>query len=87
MPANQLCQYCITIRYSLNFRCHKICFEKLPDFMVPRVKAFDEYLKQIDCDPFFYFDKDSSRVEISLDNPQIPKITARTDCRATLYRS
>ena len=55
--------------------------------MVPRVKAFDEHLKQIDCDPFFYFDKDSGCVKISLHNPQIPKITARTDCRPTLYRS
>ena len=56
-PANELCQYCITIRYSLNFRCHKICVEKLPDFMVPRVKSFYEYLKHLDCDSFFYFDK------------------------------
>ena len=72
------------IHSSVNFRCHKICVEKLPDCMVPRVKASDEYLKQIDCDPI---DKDSSRVEISLDNLQMPNITVRTDCRPVLYRS
>ena len=55
--------------------------------MVPRVKSFYEYLKHLDCDPFFYFGKDNSRVEISLDNPQMPKITAKTDCRRVLYRS
>ena len=52
--------------------------------MVRRVKASDEYLKQIDCDPI---DKDSSHVEISLDNLQMPNITVRTDCRPVLYRS
>ena len=53
--------------------------------MVPRVKAFDEYLEQIDCDPFFNFDNDSSHVEISSDNTQIPKITARTATLQTIY--
>ena len=52
--------------------------------MVPRVKAFDEYLEQIDCDPFFNFDNDSSHVEISSDNIQIPKITARTATLQTI---
>ena len=52
--------------------------------MVPRVKAFDEYLEQIDCDPFFHFDNDSSCVEISSDNTQIPKITASTATLQTI---
>lgn len=54
---NELCCYCISIRYSLNFRCHKICLEELPDFMKPEVKTLDEYLKCVDCEPFFYWDK------------------------------
>ena len=41
--ANELCQFCIAIRYSLNFACHKIFLEKLPDFMLPRVKALNKY--------------------------------------------
>ena len=41
--ATELCQFCIAIKYSLNFTCHKVCLEKLPDFMVPRVKALNKY--------------------------------------------
>ena len=26
--ANEICQHCIAVRYSLNFRCHKICIDK-----------------------------------------------------------
>ena len=85
--SHELCQMCITILYSLNFRVHKICLEKLPDFMKPRVKTLNEYLGEINCDTFFYWDRKNSRVEISLDNPQMPKITAKTDNRPVLYRS
>ena len=85
--ASRLCKYCIQIRYSLNFRCHKICLEKFPDFMLPRVKSFSDYLKQLDCDHFFYFDKDKNTIAISLDNPLMDKIPSRTDSRPAFYRS
>ena len=83
--ANELCQFCIAIRYSLNFACHKICLEKLPDFMLPRVKALNKYWKELNCDPFFYFENDG--IEISLDNPKMEKITVATDHRLFLSRS
>ena len=61
-------------RYSLNFRAHKICLNKLPDFMKPRVKTLNVHLDAINCDPFFYWDKKNNPAEISLDNPKMPKI-------------
>lgn len=85
--ANSICQYCIHIRYSLNFSCHKFFLEKLSGFMVSRVKSFSGYLQQWNCDPFFYFDKDKNKISISLDNPLMDKIPSRTDSRPVFYRS
>ena len=78
---------CISIRYSLNFKTRRICLEKLPGSMVPKVKPLNEYLEHTDCDPFCYWDRRNNRVEISLDNPNMPKITAKTDYRPVHYRS
>ena len=55
--------------------------------MVSRVKSFSGYLQQWNCDPFFYFDKDKNKISISLDNPLMDKIPARTDSRPVFYRS
>ena len=74
-------------RYSLNFRAHKICLNKLPDFMKPRVKTLNVHLDAINCDPFFYWDKKNNPAEISLDNPKMPKILPKTDYRPVHYRS
>lgn len=83
--ANRLYEFCRQIRYRLNFRCHKICLDKVPDFMLPRVKALSKYLREIDCDPFFHYK--NNRIEISLDNPEMDKIVVETDHRPVLYRS
>ena len=72
---------CISIRYSLNYRVHKIFLEKLPGFMKIRVKTLHEYLEQINYDPLFYWDRKNNRVEISLANPKMPKILTRTHYR------
>ena len=44
--ASRLYEFCRQIRYRLNFRCHKICLDKVPDFMLPRVKALSKYLRE-----------------------------------------
>ena len=76
--ANEICQHCIAVRYSLKFRCHKNCIDKpgsfknnsLSDYLkkeVPeaskisdfgeylrmRVTPLNDYLKELDSDPFF----------------------------------
>ena len=49
--ANIICQYCCSIRYSLNFLCHKICVEDceyLRDFLKKhKMIPLDEYLKKL----------------------------------------
>lgn len=78
--ANEICQLCIVIRHTLNFKCHKLCLEKVPDFMRPEVNVLDRYLKELHVEPLFYFE--NNRVEISLDNPEMEKIPVRTDYRS-----
>ena len=108
--ANEICQHCIAVRYSLNFQCHKICIDKpgpfknnsLSDYLkkeVPealkindlgeylrtmRVTPLNDYLKELDSDPFFYFE--NNRVEISWDNPA-EKVPKKTDSRPIFFRS
>ena len=60
-----MCQHCIAVRYSLNFRCHKICIDKPGSFKnnslveylkkeapeASRINAFEEYLRKIGVIP------------------------------------
>ena len=43
----EVCSFCFTVRYLLNFKCYKLCVDTLP------VVPLGEYLKKIDGDPFF----------------------------------
>ena len=45
--------FCFSVRYILNFKCHKVCMNRLPDVLIDKVVSLDVYLKKIDCDPFF----------------------------------
>ena len=76
----EVCNFCISIRYILNSKCHKVCLDELPDTLIDKVVPLDDYLKKISCDPFFYLSKNTGLIEVSLDNPKDPKIPARTDC-------
>ena len=52
----------------------------MPDDFIEKVVSFSYYLKQIDCDPVFFFSGRTKMAEISLDNPneeQIPVLTDR----------
>ena len=44
---------CFSVRYILNFNCHKVCINELPDVFIDKVVPLDDYLKKIDCNPFF----------------------------------
>ena len=49
----KVCNFCFSVRYILNFKCHKVCMNRLPDVLIDKVVPLDDYLKKIDCDPFF----------------------------------
>ena len=67
--SHDVCGFCLSGRYLLHFKCFKICVEKVPDEFIEKVLSFSYYVKQINCDPFFFFSKKILMVEISLDNP------------------
>ena len=45
---NSICQYCISIRYSLNFLSHKICVQD------HKAVPLHDYLEKIPCEPFLF---------------------------------
>lgn len=54
-----ICQLCTQVSFVLNFTCHKICIEDTKDIRnfleKNKVISFDQYLKQISCEPFILF--------------------------------
>ena len=52
--SHEVCGFCFSVRYLLNFKCYKICVEEIPDYFVDKVVPIDTYLKKMNCDPFFF---------------------------------
>ena len=80
--------FCTQVSYVLNFACHKICIEDTKDIRnfleKNKVVSFDQYLKQISCEPFFYFENNC--IHVSLNNPRYD-VPVKTDSRHVFYRS
>ena len=49
----QICTFCSSVRYLLNFKSFKICVDKLAGFFVENIITLDQYFKRMNCDPFF----------------------------------
>ena len=80
--ATEICQFCVTVRYTLNFNTYKFCLED-SDFTrfflkEKRCVPLNEYLSKSFCNPFWYFDYSQNRIFVSLENPIyiVPKRTA-----------
>ena len=72
----EVCQFCFNVRYLLNFKYFKIYLRFENELVTIR-----QYFKSIkECEPFFFYDEGSNYIEISLDNPDEPKISVNTDC-------
>ena len=79
-PANDICDFCVQIKYLLNFKCYKLCLEKIPASIQVKLITAPQYFKVMkSCQPYFYFDEEKNRIFVSLDNPTEPKISVRTD--------
>ena len=77
---DEICGFCIHVKYILNFRCLKLSVKKIPKILADCVQATPQYFAEIkSCEKFFFFDKNSNTIETILDNPKTPKITAQTD--------
>ena len=49
----EVCNFCLSVRYILNFKCHKLCINNLPEILVNKVVPLDEYLKKFSVILFF----------------------------------
>ena len=56
--ANDVCDFCvqIQIKYLLNFRCYKLCLERIPTSIQDELITTPQYFKVMKgCQPFFLF--------------------------------
>lgn len=68
--SNNICNFCVQVRYLLNFRTYKICVKKVPLSFQENLVPINEYFENIvNCEPFFYYSPTGKEVDISLDNP------------------
>ena len=78
--ANEICDFCIQVKYLLNFKCYKFCLERIPVSIQDELVTAHQYLKVMKGrEPFFYFNEERNMIFLSLDNRLEPKIEARTD--------
>ena len=77
--ANNICDFCIQVKYLLNFKCYKLCLERIPVSIQDKLITAPQYFKAMNgCEPFFYFNEERNNIVVSLDNPSEPKILGRT---------
>ena len=79
--SHEVCDFCFSVRYLLNFKCFKICMGELPDTFIERIVPLDHYFKKMNCDPFFFLSKKTKNIEVSLDNLKGGSIIAESDYR------
>ena len=77
--SHEVCGFCFSVRYLLNFKSFKIYVEELPDTFVEKIVPLDHYFKNMNCDPFFFLSKKTKLTEVSLDNLNKGPIPAKTD--------
>ena len=55
--SHEVCSFCLTVRYLLNFKCFKIFIENVPDIFLDKVVSINQCFKNIKCEPFFHHRK------------------------------
>ena len=51
---DEICEFCIHVRYILNFRCLKLCVKRIPKILSDCVQTAPQYFAKIKiCEPFF----------------------------------
>ena len=70
----EVCENCINIRYILNYVADNICVKQVPKAVKEKMVKIEDYIKNIKNEPFFYFWKLSTKIHLSLDNPNLRKL-------------
>ena len=65
----EYCSNCVNIQYLLNFVADKICLSHIPEELKERLVSIEEFLKDIPCEPFFYFYRNEQIIQLSLNSP------------------
>ena len=61
--ANHVCDFCVQIKYLLNFKCYKLYLERIPVSIQDEFITTSQYFKVMKgCQPFFYFNKKRSMI-------------------------
>ena len=55
--------------------------EELPDTFIERIVPLDHYFKKMNCDPFFFLNKKTKNIDVSVDNLNGRPIPAKSDNR------
>ena len=51
---NEICNFCVQVKYLLNFRAYKLCVKKIPNSIQPHLVLLDKFFDSIpNCGPFF----------------------------------
>ena len=54
VSANNICNFCIHVKYLLNFKCYKLCLKRIPVNIQDKFITTCEYFKTMKgSDPFF----------------------------------
>ena len=54
----------------LNYIVEKVCVATPPFHILKQIKTLEEYLNEFPTEAFFYFKKETGRVDVSLDKPR-----------------
>ena len=67
--------FCIRVKYLLNFKCYKFCLKKIPVSIQDKLQTTRQYFNETqECETFFAFNKQKNTIDVLLDNPTGLKI-------------
>ena len=68
---NEICNFCVEVKYLLIFRTFKFCTNKVPENFQEHIVSLPDYLDAIfPCTLFFKYSPTGRKVNIFLDNPK-----------------
>ena len=78
--ALDICDFCVQVKYLLNFKSYKILLKRIPVSIQDELQKTCQYFKVMKSfQPFFTFNKERNRIDVLLENPAEPNILAKTD--------
>ena len=68
---NEICNFCVEIKYLLNFKAFKFCINKVPENFQELIVSLSDYFNAVlSCMCFFKHLPTAKKVNIFLDNPE-----------------